>query len=367
MHPAQHCTVLLFGLTVAQVLTSPAWNQTPRDLQVVELWAGVGHVAAAAKEQGLRAATFEKDHDELQNFLHQPGFMAAVALVMRLSPGGLLAMGPTCSTFVFANSNNNKRSESNSWAGDPEYEPTHTGNLEAEAAWFFFCLAAARGVEAFIENPTGSHIFKYIRCREGLQHLKDRVPSLGELKNQYRCAYSEEPNGQRIKKGFRFVATGPWIQSVLRKCPCGNELHRLCMRTDKKGKVTGNRDILKESQSYPLELGRALVQAWLARAQPVPATAAVPAAAPAVSAVPAVPAVPAGPAQHSRPARASDLPDLPFGQKRTASASQAVPARASDLPDLPFGQKWTSSASQAQPPRKKANTSSSVPDCPFGC
>ena len=140
MHPAQHCTVLLFGLTVAQVLTSPAWNQTPRDLQVVELWAGVGHVAAAAREQGLKAATFEKDHDELQNFLHQPGFMAAVALVMRLSPGGLLAMGPTCSTFVFANSNNNKRSEINSWAGDPEYEPTHTGNLEAQAACFSSAL-----------------------------------------------------------------------------------------------------------------------------------------------------------------------------------------------------------------------------------
>ena len=353
MHPAQHCTVLLFGLTVAQVLTSPAWNQLPRDLQVVELWAGVGHVAAAAREQGLSAATFEKDHDELQNFLHQPGFRAAVALVMRLSPGGLLAMGPTCSSFVFANSNNNKRSEDNSWAGDEDYNKAQVGNLEAQAAWFFFCLAAARGVEAFIENPTGSHIFKYIRCREGLQHLKDRVPSLGELQNVFRCAYSEEPIGQRIKKGFRFVATGSWIQAVHRKCPCGKEPHRLCMSTDKKGKVTGNAEVMKESQSYPLELARALVQAWLARAQPAPATAAVPAAAPAVPAVPAVPAGSAGPAppsfSSSSPATVSDLSDLPFGQKRKASASCLLGL----------------TASQAPPPRKKA--ASSVPDRPFGC
>ena len=226
----------------------------------------------------------------------------------------------------------------------------------AQAAWFFFCLAAARGVEAFIENPTGSHIFKYIRCREWLQHLRDRVPSLGELRNIYRRAYSEEPIGQRIKKGFRFVATGSRIQAVHRKFPGGQEPHRLCMHTVKKGKVTGNAYVMKEFQSYPLELGRALVQAWLARAQPAPATAAVPAAAPAIPAVPAVPAVPAGSAgpappsfSSSSPATVSDLSDLPFGQKRKASASCLLGL----------------TASQAPPPRKKA--ASSVPDRPFGC
>ena len=348
MHPARHCTLLLFGLTVAQVLTSPAWNSTPRDLDVVELWSGVGHVAAAARKKALRAATFEKNDDPLQNFLHQPGFMAAVTLVMRLSPGGLLAMGPTCSSFVFANSANNQRKEDNSWTGNPEYQQCQVGNLEAQAAWFFFCLAAARGVEAFIENPTGSTIFKYIRCREGLQHLRDRVPSLGECKNTYRCAFSEEPLGQRIKKGFRFLATGSWIETVKRVCPCGKEPHRLCMNVDKKGKVTGNLDIMHESQSYPPNLGQALVHAWLARAQGQPAPAAAAAAA-ALPAVPVVPAVPAVPAQRCHNSGSADS-DLPFGLKKRASTSQAPPGKRVNLPARPFGQ-----------------TASSLPDRPFGC
>lgn len=345
MHPARHCSLLLFGLTVAQVLTSPAWNNAARDLQVVELWSGVGHVAAAARKHGLRAATFEKNDDPLQNFLHQPGFMAAVTLVMRLAPGGLLAMGPTCSSFVWANSAKNQRKEDNSWTGDPEYQPSQVGNLEAQAAWFFFCLAAARGVEAFIENPTNSLIFKYIRCREGLLHLKDRVPSLGECNNTYRCAFSEEPMGQRIKKGFRFLATGSWIETVKRGCPCGNEPHRLCMTKNKKGKVSGNLDVMRESQSYPPDLGQALVNAWLARAQGQPTAA---------TAVPAVPDVPAAAATAAT-----------AGSARPARHSGVANSSPASAPDLPFGQKR---ASHDPPPRKKRATtitSSSLPDRPF--
>ena len=358
MHPASHCTLVIFGLTVAQVLRSPEWINTPRDLNVVELWAGVGHVAKAAQGLGLQAATFEKDNDPQHHFLHQVGFLAALALVMRLAPGGLLAMGPTCSTFVFSNSSNNQRLEENGWAGDPDYPPTHTGNLEAQIAWFFLCLATCRSVEACLENPTGSCIFKYLRCKEGLQSLTDRVPNKGECVT-FRCAFVEdEPVGQRIKKGSRFVATGSWIEAVKRPCPCKGGLHRLCMTKDHKGKVSGNLDIMRESQSYPPALGQALVSAWWHSQHSV---ASAPAAAPplhgvphvpgvpgvstvsvvtAVDGVPTVSGVPANPARPMAAARHSLDEDLPFftaarpvGRGKTAT-TKLQPAPSDD--DLPF-------------------------------
>ena len=348
MHAASHCTLVIFGLTVAQVPRSPDWIAGPRDLNVVELWAGVGHVAQAARGLGLQAATFERNDDPQQDFVHRAGFLTALALVMRLVPGGLLAMGPTCSTFVWPNSSNNQRLEENGWAGDPGYPPTHTGNLEAEIAWFFLCLAVCRSVEAFIENPFGSSMFKYLRSREGLQSLTDRVPHKGECVT-WRCAFvDEEPIGTRIKKGFRFVATGSWIEAVRRACPCQGALHRLCMRKDHKGRSSGNLEVMRESQSYPPALGQALVSAWwhgqqAASVQPVaPPVRGMPGVprVPVVPVVPVVSGVPAAPARPKAAAGHGQDQDLPFSTVakpgRTKKATPLVKPASDD--DLPFSQ-----------------------------
>jgi len=262
-------------------------------------------------------------------------------LVTRLVPGGLMAMGPTCSTFVWPNSSNNQRLEVNGWAGDPGCPPTHTGNLEAEIAWFFLCLAVCRSVEAFIENPLGSSMVKYLRSREGLQSLSDRVPHKGECVT-WRCAFvDEEPIGTRIKKGFRFVATGAWIEAARRACPCQGALHRLCMTKDHKGRSSGNLDIMRESQSYPPALGQALVSAWWHGQQ----AASVLPVAPPVRGVPGVPGVlsgkPAAPARPQEAAGHGQGQDLPFssvakpGRAKTATTLVKL-ARCDD--DLPFSQ-----------------------------
>ena len=77
------------------------------------------------------------------------------------------------------------------------------------------------------------------------------------------CAFSEEPFGKRVKKPYKFLATGDWIQTVARKCTCPGKRHMQLM-TDIGGKKTGNRELLKESQAYPDSLGEALVEAWFA-------------------------------------------------------------------------------------------------------
>lgn len=76
-----------------------------------------------------------------------------------------------------------------------------------------------------------------------------------------RCAYSEEPFGERFRKPYKFMATGDWIRAVVRKCSCPSKEHAQLM-TDVDGKKTGNVSLMKASQAYPDALGVALVDAW---------------------------------------------------------------------------------------------------------
>ena len=53
-------TLLVHGLTVVAVLNSHEWMHLPRDLDCVEIFAGVGSIAAAAADKGLRVAAYGK-------------------------------------------------------------------------------------------------------------------------------------------------------------------------------------------------------------------------------------------------------------------------------------------------------------------
>jgi hypothetical protein len=53
-------------------------------------------------------------------------------------------MAPVCSSFVFANSANCRRTVDNP-SGDETYAPVSMGNIMAQAAVFLMTIAAARG------------------------------------------------------------------------------------------------------------------------------------------------------------------------------------------------------------------------------
>jgi len=250
------CRLVIFGFTVATVLDSSQWGSLPRDLDLAELWAGVGHVALAGRQAGHATCTFERQDDLADDLLTPDGFLRAVTLVMRLRPGGLLGTAPTCSSFGFANSNKCRRTKTN-WAGDVSYEAVQRGNLEAQIAVFLVSLAVARGVHAFLENPAGSLMFSFLESLGSLAPLR----TLLRYQVVPRCAYSTEPPGTRYFKPYKFMATGPWINAIAKKCPCPDSKHTKLMDTDEAGGVTGNAH-LAQSQAYHLALGQALVSAW---------------------------------------------------------------------------------------------------------
>lgn len=255
------CAVTLFGVYSVRVILAQDSSNVQRDLGCVELWSGVGAIAQAAQEAGEAAATFDKVNCASQDITTIAGFKAAVNLVLRLREGGLLWMGPECSSFTFAPVSVTARSQRNNYQGDVSKEFVARGNLMANIAALLFCLGVARGAEVALENPAGSYMFSYIE--PALACL--RSPELPALPTCCvdRCSYCSPstPANQNFKKKYKFLSSGRWILAVAKQCICGAKPHVPLMERSATG-VTGVKHRMKKSQEYPKELGTAIIKAW---------------------------------------------------------------------------------------------------------
>ena len=99
--------------------------------------------------------------------------------------------GPRLFIMGVMNSSRCQRSEANGYMGDVTYSKVVARNTMAESTVFLILLAAAREVKADLENPVGSHFFKY-------GPVVDMVHSLNMVIGYtYRCAFSVAPFGKR--------------------------------------------------------------------------------------------------------------------------------------------------------------------------
>lgn len=226
---------------------------------------------------GLHAVAFDRDRakdatgrGDSEDILSKQGFTLALTYVMRLAPAGLLWMAPVCSSFNnFLNQVNTQRRSAQGYTGATNYQPVREGNAMARIAVFLFTVAWARMVEAVIENPVDSVLFKYTPVRDTLA----KVEGPGCRVVTPRCAFSTEAFGRRPYKLYRFVATGSWITSLRRRCSCpGKEHMKLTVRKVVNGRVqiTGIKTALVYSASYPRALGHAVAASWLAKPADLP-------------------------------------------------------------------------------------------------
>jgi hypothetical protein len=262
---ARACPCIVFGLSVPSVLDDPRWNKVPRKLDVVELESGVEAVTRAAREKGHRAEAFDKErHPVNEDLLLKGGFHRALELVMRLRPGGLLGQAPDCSTWTGLNMNNTGRRADNR-EGDVQYKPVVQANFMGEITFFLMCVALARSVHIYVENPPGSMLFNHFR------HIIDLFGELLAPHIVHRCAYfSQDVQTLKMKKPYKFLADGKWFQAAVRRCQCpGNEHLQMCKKGSAERRPgqhrrtwTGIKQNLRESQAYPDDLGRAIISAW---------------------------------------------------------------------------------------------------------
>ena len=208
-----------------------------RDLDVVEIFSGVGSVHAAAIEAGYKAIAMDKDRIpkcteiaglHCENLLMLDGFENAIRLVRRLKVGGLLVAAPQCSSFVPPCRAQHQRCEKNLWYGDTSRAFVIDGNNMANGCAFLLRLAHSRGVQAVVENPPSSDIWKFPPMANTLAHLKGLAQE-NQSAIVARCGYSTEPYGKRFEKKFKFIGsdlTCPWLARIERGCGCpGKTIH----------------------------------------------------------------------------------------------------------------------------------------------
>lgn len=259
--------VSVMGITIASAL---AMAPVDRDLHVVELWAGVASIARAAQVHDYQAVAFDLNRcpgvtdvqgEGCEDITMQQGFMKAIMLALRLCEGGLLAMGPDCSSFTFPNSSRHKRKAS-AECGDPQYSPVTLGNLMAVIALFLCQLAVARRAHVSLENPPDSYIFRFFErlCPHLMGVNESGCQGFYSMSVQ-RCAYDDSPV-PKIQKTYKWLATWGKIKGLNARCTCQGE-HRKCGRTNAAGAWSGNLAILAESAAYPDRLGRALLASWM--------------------------------------------------------------------------------------------------------
>ena len=96
----------VFGLTLENALNMPE-AAAPREVDVVELWCGVGSIVAAASAAGYVVRKFDKhrvpgvtdtEGRACEDLLSECRFMSAVRCVLAIRIGGLLWMAPVCSS-----------------------------------------------------------------------------------------------------------------------------------------------------------------------------------------------------------------------------------------------------------------------------
>ena len=196
----------VLNFSVQEILDDEHLEPTCRDLDCVELWSGVASVHGAAVGIGAASVAFDRDRivgvtdnkasATTEDITCYNGFKHALGLVMRLRPGGLLWMAPVCSSFLFMNLVNTKRSRSTvpAYMGATSYQPVCDGNLMAKVACVLFIVAWARAVEAAIENPANSLMFLYGPVHQTFSQLSAHYTVCA------RCVFDDNPYGQRPLK-----------------------------------------------------------------------------------------------------------------------------------------------------------------------
>jgi hypothetical protein len=183
-------------------------------------------------------------------------------LVLSLRAAGLLTMAPDCSSFAFPNISNTQRRQGNE-QGNLNFWSVPLGNTMAVATMFLAAVAICRGVHVGIENPVGTHFFKFIQqicqCMHGGNPWDSFVRH-----TIHRCPYDSSPY-PRLAKTYEFRATGDWIRYMSKSCTCPGGRHTTLGQTQVIGECrrwTGTPENLAKSAEYPDGMGRDMIMGW---------------------------------------------------------------------------------------------------------
>ena len=255
----QSLALLVVWSLVARVATAgsltPAWAQQmleeleepARTLDVVEIFAGQGHLHQACAAVGLNAFGFDRRYGPDQDVRSKAGFLFAAALVLAVKVGGLLWLAPPCSSWVFLSSSGHKRNARNQYAGDQTRQDVLEANHIAVVTAALIRLAASRSLEVVVEQPADSCLYKFHPVRQALAAAAAGAVRtwLGAFAENFVCSKPLELRGNCL-----------WLPALFRNKPCRGRASEEVYRVGLDGKVSGGR-ALSSTSEYPVEFGTA--------------------------------------------------------------------------------------------------------------
>ena len=204
----------------------------------VEYFAGCGSLAKSCLTVGMEGVRFDKAYDEKHNVLTPTGLRLWLDELAATRAGALIWLGTLCSPFLFLCRCQSKRSVKNGYLGDDSVNWVCNGNNMMRASALIFFIASLIFAEPMLEQPVNSVMPKCAPLKTVFQFLEATrtMTWLG--------AY-----GGASPKPIQLMHLYPIYANLRREKPKGQEFQPLV--TKKKGKVTGKKEELKNSQEYP--------------------------------------------------------------------------------------------------------------------
>ena len=269
-----------------------------RNLDVGDFFAGRGRIARVAELVGLRPVALDREYGSHLDLLTPEGLATAICSLLRIVPGGLLFMGPQCSSWVWMCRSQTKRSAANPY-GNLEMPAVIDGNRLNEICALLCAIASMLGVLWVIEQP-GSSLFFHTKLMRTIinkenayqRHVpmsqfghesqkstllvgvadflsdlgKERkqkigIQSVAKVKNPKTKAKSAPRKKTKAQSVPRKKAAGKATAKAKAKTATSSHV-KLAKVTTRGGKkqVTGNKVALKNSQVYPVQFAVAVVR-----------------------------------------------------------------------------------------------------------
>eukprot|EP00435_Cladocopium_sp_Y103_P073051 s121_g42.t1 len=222
MRAAHLLPVLAF---IAQIPSS----KSPNDF--VEICAGDARASCALRQSGFAGKEYDVLYSKNHDLLRTIGFITMLMAVRNLRPGGLVLVGPPCSSWIFLSRSQTGRSWSN-----PEgngRRAVELANIFIRRLLYILYFAHKRGCKFLIEQPVSSVLWYFRPMRQFLQFTGARRVSF--------------PMGSYGSPTIKMTVThkgAPLVKKTISKSG--------------KQQVTGIRGALRESASYPAGFGFAL-------------------------------------------------------------------------------------------------------------
>lgn len=243
------CT-LLGLLAAAMPLLLAAQSAVGPALHSVELFAGKKAISRWTHSMGFRTEVLDKTYskDAAMDITTPHGFQHALGLASRLVQGATAWAAPVCSSWVWVSRSSTGRSAARP-AGKTSCPSVQEGNLMVKQTVAVLLVAFLRGAFVYVEQPCSS-----------LMSLYEPMKSFIILIARQRCRVTLGAYGADSAKPIYIYTNDSNVDRFQKAVPKGTEFKQLCYK-DASGSITGIKGVLKASQAYPEDFGKAVAAA----------------------------------------------------------------------------------------------------------